>query len=160
MSVKDDVAVDKYALDIEWEKQPTLYQMYLDQAVELRKEVTECQKQLDLVEAKLSLDIKKNPSLYGLDKVVESSVQAVLILHPDRQKAYDDLIQRQYEKNLIDDVVKALEHKKSALEELVRLYLSGYYSRPTVNSQERKQAHTHEVQVEALNNIGTRRRVI
>lgn len=132
MNYEKDMYIDENALDIEFLEQPSLMARYSKMLADARLEKDLAKERLELVKAEISLDIRDNPDKYALEKVTDKAVEACVLAedsYKDAQKEYNDA---NYEVNLFQGVVNAIEHRKSALENLVRLYGQQYFAGPQV----------------------------
>lgn len=81
-----------------------------------------------LVESHAMSEIRGDPASYGLDKVTESSVAAVVRSHPAVQEANEQLLDAEELARDIGAVVTAYEHRRSMLREATNLLLQGIWS--------------------------------
>lgn len=121
-----DVMIEPDALDLEWLKQPKLYMKYAELSAEAEREVRRCKDELKLVDASVELDIREN----GEGKVTDKRVAAEVEVHEEHIKAVHDLNEALYHAQICQAAVKAMDHKKTALENEVRLWAGSYFSGP------------------------------
>lgn len=126
-----DVEINPNTLDVEWCKQASLVGEYCVAQAEARAKLDLAKEAVDVTAAKLGLKIRANPASYGLDKVTEASVQAVILLDTTYAVATQALRDAQYEYDVLSAAVRALDQKKSALENLVRLQGQNYFAGPS-----------------------------
>ena len=62
----------------------------------------------------------------------EKSIEAAVTTAPDYQMANQEYIERKYEHDIATGVVRAFDHRKAALENLVRLHANQYFAGPSV----------------------------
>jgi len=129
---KEDVEINPDALDVEWCRQSSLFAKYCEKQVTARDTVDRLKHQLDVLEAELGLKIRNDPASYGLEKVTEAGVQSVMLLNKKRAALHESLLQARYELEIVQSAVRALDQKKSALENLVRLGGQNYFAMPSV----------------------------
>jgi len=126
-----DTQIDPEALDTEWLKQPALYAKYGTLEARASDEVKNAQGCLDVLEAELRKKIVGNPAEYtGVSKPNLDTVNAVIATDPEIQKARKNVQEAQYEQSIFKIAVKAMDMKKTALENLVKLLLGNYFSGP------------------------------
>lgn len=130
LNYEEDVRIDPDALDVEWLGQSELMRRYTKHASQLKKEVDQAKERLEVGKAKLEMKIRANPEQYGLAKATEASIQSALILQPEYHELMNDYINTKYESDVAIGVVRSLDHRKAALEELVRLFTSSYFAGP------------------------------
>lgn len=132
---EEDVSIDGDALDQEWLNQPSLMMKYCRIVAEANKRVDETKEMLDVVRAGLDKDIRRHPEHYDVDKVTEAGISSIIIVQESYTEAMGEYLQVKYEAEMAKAAVRALEHKKDALENLVRLYGQNYFSGPSVPLQ-------------------------
>lgn len=128
---EQDVRIDPEALDVEWVKQPETFMRWTKLSADARKHADEKKEELDVLEAKLGLAIRSNPAKYGLEKVTEASVQAIILIDSTRMAMAQELADAKYELDVLTSAVRAMDQKKAALENLVRLQGQSYFAGPS-----------------------------
>ena len=130
--VKDILEIDKFSLDKEWERQSILYMEWAEKVAEKQLHRDKMKFNLEYVKANLDYQIRSSPEKYGIVRVTEASIQNAIINQPEYIAAKDKFIKAEYDLSLAQSIKEALHHKKKALENLTQLWLSGYYSEPTI----------------------------
>ena len=130
LNYEQDVSIDEIALDVEWLQQANLMYKYARYQAETKKVMDEAKERLDFIKAKLEMDIRANPEKYGLSKVTESAVASTILLQPEYQEASKKYIEVRYENDVAAAAVKAIDQKKTALENLVKLLSASYFAGP------------------------------
>lgn len=132
MDYKDDITIDETALDVEWLDQPSKMVKYGQAAAQAKMEAELVKERLDVLKAQLDRDIRAGPEAFGIAKITESAVTATITTHPDYQAATQELIAAQYELAMAQVAVRAIDARRSALENLVRLHGQQYFAGPSV----------------------------
>lgn len=127
-----DVTIDENALDIEWLEQAKLTLKYSAIKAKASFAVDEAKANIDMVKAELDKEIRNNPDDFEIPKVTESAIQAAIAVHPDFKEAQKEYHDAQYEYNMAWGAVNAIQDKKAALENLVRLHGQNYFAGPAV----------------------------
>jgi len=128
---EQDLAIDPYCLDEEWLRQPGLYMKYSSMAADAQKRRDQLKERLEVIKAELDKKIRLTPSNYvTAEKVTETSIAFAILLQPEYKEAANDLTESNYELNMLQSAVRALDHKRSALENEVKLWLGSYFSGP------------------------------
>ena len=110
------VKPDKYSLDEEFEKQSILYLNYSTYLAEIKLERAFKTADLNtIVRAEHLVNYKKAPSEAYVTSKIDND---------------QDYIQLTYYISRLEGILKSLEHKKVALQELSQLFRVGYYSKP------------------------------
>ena len=126
--IRKVVDIDEYQLDKECVNLPTDILKYSSILAKKKRNYDSAKSNLENVEAKLQMEIREDPSKFGLDKVTENAIKSALVLNEDYKKAKEQVLQAKYEMDVSQAVVNALEAKKKSLAMLVDLYLVGYFS--------------------------------
>lgn len=132
VSYEDDVRIDEMALDVEWLRQPELMAKYARLAAEARRAYDLEKERRDVVRAQVRARLLSNPEAYGLSKTTEAAVEAAIVLDPEYQAASRAVIEAKYSVDMMAAAVQAMEGRKAALENLVRLYAASYFAGPSV----------------------------
>jgi len=140
LDYQGDIIIDESALDVEWLEQPRLMLKYGSHAARMRKEVDKAKENLDIVRAKLDKDIRSNPDKYGIVKLVEAAVQNAIVESEDYREANQRYLKAKYEADVARAAVGAMEQRKEALENLVRLHGLQYFAGPKVPRDLSKEA--------------------
>jgi hypothetical protein len=131
MDFEKDVNIDLDALEMEWLKQPTLYFKYSKQMEACADEMRELELQVDIIRSELDNEIRKEfMSRDEKKKLTEKMIEAMILQNSNYQKVVKEYNDKKYEFNILKSTVEALNQKKYALENLVKLWLGGYYATP------------------------------
>lgn len=146
---ENDVTIDPEALDVEWLRQPSLVYKYSRMVAEKQTEVTNCKEALEFIKASLDREIRKNPEKFEIDKMTEAAVSNTILVNSKYKKGMEEYLEAVYELNILKGVQDALNNKKTALENLVKLNGQNYFAGPSVprdltKEWERKE-HDNEV---------------
>jgi|TARA_Y100000310_G_scaffold218179_1_gene219346 hypothetical protein len=125
-----DIVINEKDLKEEWERQAGLYLHYSVELAHVEKEKNKTREQLDLVKAKLDKKIRENPKDFGIAKITENVISNSIMLQEEFVHLNEIYINKVYEVSVLQGVIRAFDHKKKALENLVQLYLSGYNAEP------------------------------
>ena len=129
VNYEKDLSIDEFALDREWKYQPSLYFKYAEQQAIAGKIRDEAKEKLDVVKAELDSIARKELPAFG-KKITENQITNWIIQQKTYQEASANLIQANYEANMMANAVRAMDHRKAALENLARLWVGQFYSTP------------------------------
>ncbi len=132
MSYESDMYIDENELEVELLEQPSLMARYSRLLAEAKRDRDLAKENLDLVKAEINMDIRDNPENYKLEKVTESAIAACVLMEDDFKNAQKQLHEAEFEVNVLQGVLNAIDHRKSALENLVRLYGLNYFAGPSI----------------------------
>jgi len=127
-----DMEISPQDLDVEWLEQPKLMMKYTKKLAELREKRDLVKEEMELTRAELDREIRESPEEFGLEKINNDVVANTILTVEDYQKVSKKLIRANYEVNVMSGIVQAVEQRKQALENLVRLHGQQYFAGPTV----------------------------
>ena len=117
---EEDMAVDPNMLDEEWLQHPQLYMKYVKASAFFKKKAAKAHEKVKIVRSEL---IKES-------KGTAQEKEAYYRTHPKHIAAKEEFIEAEYEASIAEGAIFALAHRKSELENLVKLYMSEYFSTP------------------------------
>ena len=153
MSYEKDLQIEEYSLEKEWLKQPSLFLKYSEKTAEADSIRKKAKENLDVISAEIDLAIRHEAAEEG-EKITEKIVSNRVILNKEYQEALKEVRESDYNYALLIAAVRAMDQKKAALENLVKLLMAGYFSSPS-HTEEDKDFTTDassKGQREALNN--------
>jgi hypothetical protein len=129
-----DLHIDKNNLDEEIVAQPNMMMKYSVFHAQAQLDRDRAKQNLDQTKARLNHSIreaaKEAGEKFGAGGVTDSVVDARIRQHPDYIEARDRYDKAEYKVNVLFGGVMAMNARRPLLEELVRLYLNGYWSTP------------------------------
>lgn len=164
---KKDVEINPNQLDLEWLRQPALYQKYAGEAAYARDRRDRAKDKLEVVKAQVDGDVRQNPGNYGFTgdkKPTEGAITSAVIQSEGYQEANEEYLKSKLECDIIQSAVLAMEQRKYALENLVKLLNSSYFASPSVPRdlsaewQKTVEQTKGEQQAEVAEKMGERRR--
>ena len=132
MNYEKDLKIDVDALDIEWAEQPGLMLKYTKIAAEARMELDESKERLGVVRAEIDLHIREDPEKFRIVKITEAAIQSAIILDKAFQNENSKCLKAAYELEMAQGAVRAMDQRKQALENLVRLHGLQYFAGPKI----------------------------
>jgi hypothetical protein len=154
---KNFLSIDPLNLDVAWLRQANLYYKHSELLAEARRKSDNAKSLLDVVWAEVARKVRMRPAKYGIkdERVTEAAIEAAIELSKEYREASQAVIDANYEVNVHQSAVTALEHKKRALTMLVELHLSGYYAEPRVKNRN----HRDQLQDSAQRMAGKKTRL-
>ena len=121
-------------LEYEWRRQAELCYKWGQLEADAEREVDSLKNRLEVCQANLDLDIRRDPVKFNLtSKVTETLIANRVTTDEIVIGLQEELVEAKHTLNSISATLKAIEHKAKALDNAVRLYLSGYWSsRPDI----------------------------
>lgn len=141
-SYKEDIKIDKFALDFAWEQQPTLFLKWAERHIQALQEQDRAKEQLDLKRAELDKAIRSNPKNFGLpERVTEGAISNTILQQDEYRQALDKFHEAKEYTGIMSIAREAMVHKKKALEMLAQLWLGKYPpSQPHIPEEAREAA--------------------
>lgn len=130
MSIESPAKIDLFRLEIECQDQDQSYKFIAQALAEAKKALAEEESQMEVVDAELGKDIRRNPAKYGLEKTTNDPVKEAITLTPEHRKQKQICIDRQYDVDLLTGYQRQMEHRKMGLEKAVEMMLAGFFSKP------------------------------
>jgi hypothetical protein len=126
--IEKDLEIDKNNLDFSCLDQPRRFLKWSVEYAEAIRIRDEAKRRASVIKSNTNLDIRTRPSAYGIEKATEGSINAALESNEEVNKAEKEISDAQYAVNIYSAAKEALDQRRSMLERLVALYISGYYS--------------------------------
>ncbi len=130
LNYERDVQIDPTALDVEWLAQAELMRKYTQHCADMKKEMDDSKEQLDFMKAEIEMDVRSRPDAYGLAKPTEAGIQSTVLLQEKYQDQAKKYAKARYEYDVAVGAVRAIDQKKTALENLVKLLGVSYFAGP------------------------------
>lgn len=121
LDFENDIAIDPGILDEEWLSQAGLYMRYGAQSALWKKKRDKIWERLKSTRSQL---IKESGGKNADER------ESYFRNHPEYIAIKNDMIEADYNLDMVNHAVFAMQNRKTALENLVRLYLGEYYSTP------------------------------
>jgi len=134
LNIDIDSKIDPDNLDQEWKQQPHLFHLY---AVEHAKRIKEKRE----TDNRLRREIIDNWD--GPKAISESTLTNEVKSHPD-------MVEAEYQENIWSSYVKAMEMKKAAMENLVKLGTMDYFSIPTASGRQLNREWSKQIEEERV----------
>ena len=125
----NDVAIEPDALDLCWIFQPKYYAKWAELSADADKIVRDKKEQLDKISAEIDLEIRASAEGTS-QKLTENLIRNKVITDKRYIVAQVELNDAIYNANICSAAVKSLDHRKTALENLVRLWAGSYFAGP------------------------------
>jgi hypothetical protein len=154
--VKLDIHPDPNRLDDCWLNQPKLRLAYGFERADARKELSQSRAELEVEEAELEMAIRTKPDRFGLEKVTEATIKACVVNQESYQAAKSKVIEAQHEVDMLDAALDAIDDRRHALQDLVKLWLTDYYGQPKAPDEARERLGMAEKQAVRMKGRRTR----
>lgn len=133
------LAIDQNRLETEWSGQAALFLGYAQQLADAKLEQDDAKAELDVTSAELDSLIRTDPDSYGIQRVSEAAIKNTILQQASYQQVHAVHLKAIHSVRMLDAMVQALEHRRSALKHMVELRLSQYYSEPALPKQNREE---------------------
>jgi chromosome segregation ATPase len=101
-----------------------------------RRKTKEAKNALKVLEAELDRQVRADPEKYGLEKITEPGIKAVILDSDDYKVAQTAVLDAEHAEDLLDIMVKALGSKKDMIEVEARLHGQMYWSKPDLSGKQ------------------------
>lgn len=152
LNYEEDVRIDPDALDVEWVEQAELMKRYAVHAADMKRELDNAKEKYEVGKARIEMEIRNSPDSYGLNKVTEAAIQSTIQLQGEYREISRIYTEAKYEYDVAVAVVRAIDQRKTALENLVKLLSASYFAGPQtprnlsqewLQERERKEKNTN-----------------
>jgi len=136
MDIEKELGIDPLQLEEEWLRQPLLYQKAAEDLEEHMRMRDAANLSLDETVASVRANITSAPEKHGLkEKATVGSINDATDLNEEikKSKRHYDSMNRDFQH--AQNVLKSIDQKKKALENLVQLYIGQYFSIPKEGKQ-------------------------
>ncbi len=124
--------IDLTRLEEEWAHHARYYELGAKRLADARNDYERAKVDKELTYADMDHIIRQDPSQFGLtDKVTEPGIKSAILHSPRHVKAQEKVLTTKHIMDVWSAYVSALEQRKSALENEVKLWAGGYFSAPT-----------------------------
>lgn len=149
----EDLEIDPDNLHIAWINQPGLMMKYAELQAQAKKRMELAHEKVKVTRSDLIKKIKlRNPSM------TQQQVEASYRKSKEHKNAKKRQIKAEYEYNLLCGAVTAMSHKRTSLENLVRLHGQQYFAGPSMPKTIDKELIDRTKSKIAKNKIKRRRR--
>lgn len=142
--------VDEFSLVNECKNQPFFYKDVGKLHVVAKTVMKKAKSFLKIKYADISLDVRKNPKKYGLDKVTESSLDATVITQKECKEAEEEMFQAEEDAEYLGVLLESATQRKSMIRDLVALYCKNYYADDDMSGEIRKMSNITEDKITGL----------
>jgi len=128
-----DVSINPEELDVEWLRQPQLMLRYSRACDQAAKDAADVKNKLEVTRAEMATEVRKDPAAYGIDTGKAPTVDQVnnaVLLSVQYQAVEAELSEANHAHKMLSSAVRAIDMKKSALENAVRMATLGYFATP------------------------------
>jgi hypothetical protein len=153
---ENDLFIDKFKLDQECITHSQIYFHYSEMAVKAKNQVSILSDNLKLKMSEVSIEIRNSFTKKEM-KFTEAVINAEVEKNDEVISAKEEL--REAELNLarLQVGVSAFEHRKSQLDNLVRLYCAGYFSTPSASGKP-KESINEQASREARKSLNSKKK--
>lgn len=127
---EDIFNINEHDLWHELQVQSKYFHRYASRAAFLRKVVAKKKARKDLIVAELETKIRNDPEAYGIKSATVASVKHAMMLQQRYQRINTKLIEAEYKLDIVEVMVKGMEHRKKSLEKMCELLVMDYHSIP------------------------------
>ncbi len=138
-NLSEDAALDKYDLDVEAENQSHLMQKWLELLTQAQAELSKAKEVINNTEADLFLKVKIEGVPALGTKPTEATVKAYVHTQPEYKKAQRRKRKAENNVHYLQNARSVLEHRKTMIKVEADLWICGYFSRPSIHGEIKKE---------------------
>lgn len=160
MNYDEDLKIDVNALEIEWINQPTLAMQYGRNYAECKRIVADASERVKVVRAELIRAANTDPeTCCGKSKPNAADIEAYYRNHKKHKDAKEEWVQAVYELDIAEIAKNEIGYtRKSALENLVRLFGQQYFAGPSAPRDINVEWEKHEKQKQSNKSVKMKRK--
>jgi hypothetical protein len=134
-----DPGINEHALDTEWLGQAKMRWRWSRKHADAKLAATEAKNRLNVVMAELTLAIRADPVTFmGPVKPTEDTVKAAVLVQKEYDVAHAEWAEAQHVADVLGAAVSAIDDRKRALENLVKLHGQDYFAEPRPDENTRE----------------------
>lgn len=122
--------IDLNRLEEEWQNQPKIFFKVSCQLTAAERKESKLKASREVIKADIAAKMRKAPSKYGLEKATEAAINSKMMTQDPYVKAQNLLLDKRYRVGILRSAIFALNHRKAALENEVKLHGQNYFSKP------------------------------
>ncbi len=128
---QEDVRIDAQSLDVEWLEQAERAFKWNKRLADAKRELDRVKTEVDIDMADFRMEVRRNPSKYGIEKVSVDAIENCLTCDVTWKRGREELAEAQHEVDILFAAVMAMNQRRDALENLVRLFGQNYFAGPS-----------------------------
>lgn len=125
--IETDLKINKYKLDEECLTHASTYNRYAEMALKTKTELTKAKDKLSLITAQRNIAIREEIAKSG-SKVTEKMIESYLESDKEVLNVKKEVREIEEVNATFNAMLDSFDHRKSELDNLVKLYCAGYYS--------------------------------
>jgi hypothetical protein len=130
MNYEEDIRIDESALDVEWLEQPSLMLKWGRYTATVRIDYDKAKESLELTRAELDKEIRMSPDAFDIEKITDKVVENTIPMQDAYKTVSMSFIKAKFELEIAQAAMRAMDARKDALENLVRLNGQQYFAGP------------------------------
>ena len=125
--IENDIKINNYKLDEECLTHASTYNRYAEMVTKTKTELTKAKDKLSLITAQRNIAIREEIAKSG-SKVTEKMIESYLESDKEVLNAKKEVREIEEVNATFNAMLDSFDHRKSELDNLVKLYCAGYYS--------------------------------
>jgi septal ring factor EnvC (AmiA/AmiB activator) len=126
--LREDMRIDRYALEEEAAEHASIYHYWADKLAKAKSAKDQAQAQYNFVKSEVELEYRREGRLPGDIKITEASISSEVTIHKRVMQAEDELNKAKKDVYHLEAAVNSMENRKREIDNLVTLYVRGYYN--------------------------------
>ena len=134
--LKNDIQIDEFALEKECVKQPQLYAEIGALYVDAKAAARNAKKVVDFLQDDLDEKIRLNAEKFSLTgRITESAISSTIRRDLNYRRLFENYLELQRISDHFQILLDSAAQRKSAIKDLVSLYIYNYYSDTTMGKE-------------------------
>lgn len=125
INYEEALKINPHKLDKEWLEHAIKFQTWAEMAADADADAKHCEEKVKTIRSEIIKSLAE-----GGKKPTGQIIEAEYRTNQEYKEAKQDLIEAEHTRDILDNAVSAFRARRSALENLVQLHLSGYFSSP------------------------------
>lgn len=147
-NIEKDFTIEPDALDVEWLRQPRIRLKYGELSAETKKKARDLKQKVKHISAVISKEIREDKTIK--ERITDSFLQMNIELDSRYQEVVDELSKAIYEDDVISGRLQAVDDKKSALENEVRMWIGNYFAGPKTPRDLKKEFKMNDISTDNI----------
>lgn len=150
--IQEDVRINRFKLEEECDRHPSIYFYWAEKLAEVKAETDHLTAREKYLRAKAAHDLRTNPP--DGRKLTEAGIAEETELNGEVQKVSIELNEKKKQRYHLEAAVESMNNRKRELDNLVDLYIRGYYQTPNG-----RKPSTDDVQEAHRNRLNENRKI-
>lgn len=132
LNYEDDIRIDGHSLDLEWLDQPLRFMKYSRELADARDQLARAEQRKDVIEAEANDRARKKLTVPDQKPPTVDAIRSAVAMDSEVKHIINEILDLKRDVDYLQAAVTAFDHRKRALENLVKLHADQYFAGPRV----------------------------